>query len=442
MNDLTSRPNDLDAFWMPYTANRAFKATPRLLARAEGMHYYTPDNREIIDGTAGLWCCNAGHGRREITEAIQRQAAVMDFAPTFQMGHPIAFEAAAKVASMLPKGLDKVFFTNSGSESADTALKIALAYHRARGDAQRVRLIGRERGYHGVGFGGMSVGGIGTNRKQFGAMLPYVDHLPHTHAPEHNAFSKGQPGWGAHLADKLLDLIALHGADTIAAVMVEPLAGSTGVLIPPVGYLERLREICSANGILLIFDEVITGFGRLGTNFGAEKLGVVPDIMTMAKGLTNAAVPMGAVACSDAIYHGIVDGAPAGIELFHGYTYSGHPLASAAAIATLDLHRSDDLPGRAAAMSPVFEQAVHSLRGLPNVIDVRNLGLVAGIELQPRAGKPTERAVKCFHRCFDEGVLIRTTGDIIALSPPLIVEEHHIARIVDTIADAIRAEAA
>ena len=442
MNDLTSRPNDLDAFWMPYTANRAFKATPRMLARAEGMHYYTQDNRQIIDGTAGLWCCNAGHGRREITEAIQKQAAVMDFAPTFQMGHPIAFEAASKVASMLPTGLDRVFFTNSGSESADTALKIALAYHRARGEAQRVRLIGRERGYHGVGFGGMSVGGIGGNRKQFGAMLPYVDHLPHTHAPEHNAFTRGQPAWGAHLADKLLDLIALHGADTIAAVMVEPLAGSTGVLIPPVGYLERLREICTAHGILLIFDEVITGFGRLGTNFGAEKLGVVPDLMTMAKGLTNAAVPMGAVATSDAIYHAIVDGAPAGIELFHGYTYSGHPLASAAAIATLELHRAEDLPSRAAAISPVFEDAMHSLRGLPNVIDVRNLGLVAGIELQPRAGKPTDRATRVFHRCFDEGVLIRTTGDIIALSPPLIVEESHIARIVDTIAHAVRAEAA
>ena len=442
MNDLTSRPNDLDAFWMPYTANRAFKATPRMLARAEGMHYYTQDNRQIIDGTAGLWCCNAGHGRREITEAIQKQAAVMDFAPTFQMGHPIAFEAASKVASMLPTGLDRVFFTNSGSESADTALKIALAYHRARGEAQRVRLIGRERGYHGVGFGGMSVGGIGGNRKQFGAMLPYVDHLPHTHAPEHNAFTRGQPAWGAHLADKLLDLIALHGADTIAAVMVEPLAGSTGVLIPPVGYLERLREICTAHGILLIFDEVITGFGRLGTNFGAEKLGVVPDLMTMAKGLTNAAVPMGAVATSDAIYHAIVDGAPAGIELFHGYTYSGHPLASAAAIATLELHRAEDRPSRAAAISPVFEDAMHSLRGLPNVIDVRNLGLVAGIELQPRAGKPTDRATRVFHRCFDEGVLIRTTGDIIALSPPLIVEESHIARIVDTIAHAVRAEAA
>ena len=441
MNDISPRPNNLDAFWMPYTANRAFKSTPRLLARAEGMSYFATDGHEVIDGTAGLWCVNAGHGRREITEAIQKQAAVMDFAPTFQLGHPIAFQAAARVAEITPEGLDRVFFTNSGSESADTALKIALAYQRARGQAQRVRLVGRERGYHGVGFGGMSVGGIGGNRKQFGAMLPYVDHLPHTHAPEHNAFSKGQPGWGAQLADRLADLVALHG-DTIAAVMVEPLAGSTGVLVPPVGYLERLRELCDQHGILLIFDEVITGFGRLGTAFGAERLGVVPDIMTMAKGLTNAAVPMGAVAVHEKIYRAIVDEAPAGIELFHGYTYSGHPLAAAAAIAAIDLHKSEDLPGRARDMSPYFEDAAHSLKGLPNVIDIRNLGLVAGIELQPRAGKPTERATNIFHRCFDAGVLIRTTGDIIALSPPLIVEKSHVDRIFGTVAEAIRAEAA
>ncbi len=436
------RPNDLDPFWMPYSNNRGFKATPRMLSRAEGMHYYTPEGRDILDGTAGLWCCNAGHGRREITEAIQRQAAVMDFAPTFQLAHPIAFQAAAKVAELTPPGLDRVFFTNSGSEAADTALKIALAYHRARGEAQRTRLVGRERGYHGVGFGGMSVGGIGPNRRQFGAMLPYVDHLPHTHAPEHQAFSRGQPEWGAHLADTLENLVALHGADSIAAVMVEPLAGSTGVLVPPLGYLQRLRAICDKYGILLIFDEVITGFGRLGTPFGAERLGVTPDLMTMAKGLTNAAVPMGAVAAKDEIYRAIVDGAPAGIELFHGYTYSGHPLAAAAAIASIDLHRSDDLPGRAAATEAPFADAVHSLRDLPNVIDIRSLGLVAGIELRPREGKPTDRATRVFHRCFDAGLLIRTTGDIIALSPPLIVEKPHLERIVDTLTDAIRAEAA
>ncbi len=443
MNEIaTPRPNNLDAFWMPFTANRTYKAAPRLLARAEGMHYYTADGREILDGTAGLWCVNAGHGRREITEAIQKQAAVMDFAPTFQMGHPIAFQAAAKVAELTPAGLDRVFFTNSGSESADTALKIALAYHRARGEAGRVRLIGRERGYHGVGFGGMSVGGIGNNRKQFGALLPAVDHLPHTHAPEKNAFSRGQPGWGAHFADALENLVALHGAETIAAVIVEPLAGSTGVLLPPQGYLERLRAICDKYGFLLIFDEVITGFGRLGTAFGAERFGVTPDIITMAKGLTNAAVPMGAVAVKDDIYHAIVDGAPAGIELFHGYTYSGHPLACAAAIATIDLHQAEDLPGRARAMEPAFEDAAHALKGLPNVIDIRSLGLVAGIELAPRPGKPTDRAVRVFHRCFDAGVLIRTTGDIIALSPPLIIEKPHIARLFGTLAEAIRAEAA
>ncbi|HYZ31668.1 MAG TPA: aspartate aminotransferase family protein [Crenalkalicoccus sp.] len=436
------RPNDLDAFWMPFTDNRYFKAHPRLLARAEGMHYTTAEGREILDGTAGLWCCNAGHGRREIVEAIQRQAAVMDFAPTFQLGHPIAFEAAARLAEMTPEGLDKVFFTNSGSESADTALKIALAYHRARGEGTRVRLIGRERGYHGVGFGGMSVGGIGPNRKQFGALLPYVDHLPHTHLPAKNGFARGQPEHGAELADALESLVALHGAETIAAVMVEPVAGSTGVLVPPQGYLQRLRAICDRHGILLIFDEVITGFGRLGTPFGAERLGVTPDIMTMAKGLTNAAVPMGAVAVRNAIHDAILDGAPAGIELFHGYTYSGHPLAAAAAIATLALHRAEDLPGRARAMEPFWQQAAHGLRGLPNVVDIREFGLIAAVELAPRGGQPGARGLDVFRRCFDMGVLVRVTGDTIALSPPLIVEEHQVERIFATLAEAVRLEAA
>ena len=444
MNEISrpnNLPNNLGAYWMPYTANRAFKEAPRMLARAAGMYYYTNDNREILDGTAGLWCCNAGHGRREIVEAIQNQAAVMDFAPSFMMGHPIAFQAAARLAEILPPPLERVFWTNSGSESADTALKIALAYHRARGEAQRVRLVGRERGYHGVGFGGMSVGGIGPNRRQFGAMLPYIDHLPHTHDMG-RAFTAGQPAEGAHLADALEGIIALHGGDTIAAVMVEPLAGSTGVLVPPVGYLDRLRALCTKHGILLIFDEVITGFGRLGMNFGAERFGVVPDLMTMAKGLTNAAVPMGAVAATDAVYSTIVDGSPEGIELFHGYTYSGHPLACAAAIASMDLQRSDDLPGRALAMEQYFGDAVHSLRGLPNVVDVRNLGMVAGIEMAGRPGKPTQRAGAVLQRCFDAGVLVRTTGDIVALSPPLIVERHQVDRIVETLGDAIRAEAA
>ncbi len=437
----TPRPNNLDAFWMGFTNNRAYKSTPRLLAAAEGMNYFTTDGREILDGTAGLWCVNAGHGRPEVTNAIKRQAEKMDFAPTFQIGHPIAFEAAARLAEITPAGLDRIFWTNSGSESADTALKIALAYQKAIGQAQRVRLIGRERGYHGVGFGGMSVGGIGPNRKQFGAMLPYVDHLPHTHAPDHNAFSRGLPTWGAHLADHLENLVALHG-DTIAAVMVEPVAGSTGVLVPPTGYLQRLRTLCDKHGILLIFDEVITGFSRLGTPFGAERLGVTPDIMTMAKGLTNAAVPMGAVACQDAIYRAIVEAAPAGIELFHGYTYSGHPLACAAALASMEIHRADDLPGRVRAHEDYFADGAHSLKDLPNVIDIRNFGLVAGIELAPRPGKPTDRAVSIFHRCLDNGLLTRTTGDIVALSPPLIVEKTHIDRIFGTLAEAIRAEAA
>ncbi|WWT17897.1 aspartate aminotransferase family protein [Pararoseomonas sp. SCSIO 73927] len=432
------RPNNLDSFWMPFSDNRHFKGTPRMLARAEGMSYFTPEGREVLDGTAGLWCCNAGHGRREIVEAIQKQAAIMDFAPTFQLGHPIAFEAAARVAEMTPAGIDKVFFTNSGSESADTALKIALAYQKARGQAQRVRLIGRERGYHGVGFGGMSVGGIGGNRKQFGAMLPYVDHLPHTHDPARNAFTKGQPEHGVELANRLMDLIALHG-DTIAAVMVEPVAGSTGVLVPPKGYLERLREICDANGILLIYDEVITGFGRLGTDFGAERLGVAPDIMTMAKGLTNAAVPMGAVATTNEVYDTVVNNSAAGIELFHGYTYSGHPLASAAAIATLALHREEDLPGRARAIEPYWQEAAHSLRSAPGVVDIRDFGLIAGIELAPREGKPGTRAMEIFRKCFDDGVLVRVTGDIVALSPPLIIEKPHVDRIFGTLSDAIHA---
>ncbi|GAA0584877.1 aspartate aminotransferase family protein [Craurococcus roseus] len=442
MNEMAvPRPNNLDAFWMPYTDNRYFKANPRMLARAEGMSYFTPEGREVLDATAGLWCCNAGHGRREITEAIQRQAAVLDFAPTFQLGHPLAFEAAARLAEILPDGLDRVFWTNSGSESADTALKIALAYHKARGEGGRTRLIGRERGYHGVGFGGMSVGGIGPNRKQFGALLPYVDHLPHTHGIEANRWSRGQPGEGASRADALEALVALHGAETIAAVMVEPVAGSTGVLPPPRGYLERLREICTKHGILLVFDEVITGFGRLGTPFGAERLGVVPDIMTMAKGLTNAAVPMGAVAAKDEVYRAVVEGSPGGIELFHGYTYSGHPLAAAAAIATMELHRSEDLPGRAKAIEGEWQEAAHAMRGLPHVTDVRDCGLIAGIEMEPRPGAPGQRALDVFRRCFDDGVLVRVTGDIVALSPPLIVEKPHMERIFGTLSDAIRAAA-
>jgi beta-alanine--pyruvate transaminase len=443
MNEMVvPRPNNLDAFWMPFSDNRYFKAQPRMLVRAEGMSYFTSEGQEVLDATAGLWCCNAGHGRREITEAIQRQAAVLDFAPTFQLGHPLAFEAAARLAEILPEGLDRVFWTNSGSESADTALKIALAYHKARGEGGRTRLIGRERGYHGVGFGGMSVGGIGPNRRQFGALLPHVDHLPHTHGVQGNRWSRGQPEeGGAARANALESLVALHGAETIAAVMVEPVAGSTGVLVPPRGYLERLREICTRHGILLIFDEVITGFGRLGTPFGAERLGVVPDIMTLAKGLTNAAVPMGAVAAKDEVYLAVTEGSPAGIELFHGYTYSGHPLAAAAAIATMELHRGEDLAGRARAMEGAWQEAAHAMRGLPHVIDVRDFGLIAGIEMESRPGAAGQRALDVFRRCFDEGVLVRVTGDIVALSPPLIMEKPHLDRIFGTLSDAIRAAA-
>ncbi|MCQ8280016.1 aspartate aminotransferase family protein [Acetobacteraceae bacterium KSS8] len=433
--------NDLDAAWMPFTANRSFKAAPRLLSRADGMLYWTPEGREVLDATAGLWCVNAGHNRRQITEAITRTATSLDFAPTFQMGHPLMFEAASRIAGVTPPGLDRIFFTNSGSESADTALKIALAYHRANGQPQRTMLIGRERGYHGINFGGLSVGGIGANRKQFGPLLGNVDHLPHTHLPS-NRFARFQPEHGVELADALTGLVQLHGADSIAAVIVEPVAGSTGVLVPPVGYLEKLRALCDEHGILLIFDEVITGFGRLGTPFAAERFGVTPDLLTMAKGLTNAAVPMGAVAASEAIYRTVVENAPPGIELFHGYTYSGHPLACAAAIATLDIHRDEELPARARAIEPEWREAVHSLRDRPGVVDIRDAGLIAGIELEPFAGRPAERAARIMQHCFDNGLLIRTTADTIALSPPLILERTHIDRIVTTLGEAISAATA
>lgn len=423
------------AFWMPFTANRAFKAHPRQLVAASGMHYTSSDGRTLLDGTAGLWCVNAGHCRAPIIEAIRKTAGELDFAPTFQLAHPLAFELATRVAALMPEGLDRVFFTNSGSESVDTALKIALAYQRARGQGTRTRLIGRERGYHGVGFGGISVGGIGNNRRHFGSLLTGVDHLPHTHDHAANAFTRGQPAKGAHLADDLERIVALHGADTIAAVIVEPMAGSTGVLIPPQGYLQRLREICTKHGIVLIFDEVITAFGRLGAATAAEALGVTPDVITMAKGLTNAAVPMGAVAFSREIHDTVVDHAPDGIELFHGYTYSGHPLAAAAGLATLDLYRDEGLFARAADLSGYWESAVHSLHSKRHVIDVRNMGIVAGIELETRAGHVGKRAMEVFHRCFDTGLLIRVTGDIIALSPPLILEKAHIDEMIRRIGD-------
>jgi beta-alanine--pyruvate transaminase len=431
-------PNDLDAFWMPFTANRQFKAAPRLLVAAQGMHYTSHDGRRILDGTAGLWCCNAGHGDRRIVAAIQAQAAEMDYAPAFQMGHPKAFELASRLAALMPGDLGKVFFTNSGSEAVDTALKIALAYHRVRGEGQRTRFIGRERGYHGVGFGGISVGGISGNRKFFGPMLAGVDHLPHTHLPERNAFSRGEPAHGAHLADELDRIVALHDASTIAAVIVEPLAGSTGVLVPPKGYLERLRAICDKHGILLIFDEVITGFGRLGASFGVEKFGVHPDMVTVAKGITSGTVPMGAVFARDAIYESFMTGPETAIELFHGYTYSGHPLACAAGLAALQVYAEDKLFENAAGLASYWEDAVHSLKGLPHVIDLRNLGIIAGIELQPIAGQPTKRAFDAFLNAYEKGLLIRTTGDIIALSPPLILTRAHIDEMFGILADVLR----
>ncbi|CAM3645482.1 aspartate aminotransferase family protein [Roseateles saccharophilus] len=428
----------LDAYWMPFTANRQFKQAPRLLTRADGMFFRDDKGREVLDGIAGLWCVNAGHNRPKIVQAIQQQAAELDFAPPFQMAHPKAFELAERLAQITPAGLNRIFFTNSGSESVETALKMALAYHRVRGEGARTRLIGRERGYHGVNFGGISVGGMVANRKMFGSLLAGVDHIRHTHDPARNAFSVGIPPHGAEFADELERLVALHDASTIAAVIVEPVAGSTGVLIPPQGYLQRLREICDRHGILLIFDEVITGFGRTGQPFAAQTFGVTPDLMTVAKGITNGCVPMGAVFAQQKIHDAFMTGPEHLIEFFHGYTYSAHPLACAAGLATLDTYADDGLLTRAAGMQDEFAQALHSLRGEPNVIDVRNIGLVGGIELKPLPGEPAKRAFNIFLDCWDQGLLIRTTGDTIALSPPLIIETDHIHRIIDTLRGALR----
>jgi beta-alanine--pyruvate transaminase len=425
---------------MPFTANRQYKAAPRLLVGASGMYYRSQDGQRVLDGTAGLWCVNAGHCRAEIAAAIARQSRELDFAPAFQMGHPLAFEAAARVAHLMPAGLDRIFFTNSGSESIDTALKIALAYHRARGESQRFRFIGRERSYHGVGFGGISVGGIAANRKAFAAnLMPGVDHLPHTLNLAEAAFSRGQPAWGAHLADELERLLALHDPSTIAGVIVEPLAGSTGVLVPPRGYLERLHAICARHGLLLIFDEVITAFGRLGAATASEYFGITPDIITLAKGINNASIPLGAVAVRRALYDTVTGAAsPSTIELFHGYTYSAHPVAAAATIAALELYEREQLFARARSLSQRFEDAAHALRGAPHVRDIRNLGLVAGIELEPRAAQPGARAYEVFLRCLERGVLIRYTADTLAFSPPLIVEPAQIEQIFAAVAEALQ----
>ncbi|MDI9349386.1 MAG: aspartate aminotransferase family protein [Candidatus Symbiobacter sp.] len=431
-------PNDYSAFWMPFTANRQYKSAPRLLVAAEGVWYTSHDGRKILDGTAGLWCVNAGHARKQIVEAVQKQVATLDFAPTFQMGHPAAFELASRLADMTPGDLNHVFYTNSGSESVDTALKIAIAYHRARGEGQRTRLIGRERGYHGVGFGGISVGGIANNRKTWGSMLPGVDHLPHTLSIKDSAYNFGQPTWGLHLAEELERIIALHDASTIAAVIIEPVAGSTGVLIPPKGYLERIRAITEKYGILLIFDEVITGFGRVGKAFAAERFGVIPDMMTVAKGITNGIIPMGAVFARNHIHDAFMNGPPGMIELFHGYTYSGHPVACAAALATLDIYRDEKLFDRAIDNEKMFGDLVHGLKGLPNIIDLRNIGMVGAIELAPRPDAPGARAFEVFLKCYEKGLLVRYTGDIIALSPPLIMENAEIGKIFDILGEAIK----
>ncbi len=432
--------NDLDAFWMPFTANRQFKSNPRLLVSAEGMHYQAADGRRILDGVAGLWCVNAGHGRRRIVDAVQREMTRLDYAPSFQIGHPRAFEAATRLSLVLPQDLDRIFFTNSGSEAVDTALKIAIAYHRACGNAGRTRVIGREQGYHGVGLGGTAIGGIGNNRKAFSALFPAgVDHLPHTHFPQKNAFSRGQPEYGVEAADELERLVALHDPSTIAAVVVEPVAASGGVLIPPKSYLERLREVCTRHGLLLVLDEVITGFGRLGATFAAEKFGIKADLITMAKGLTNGTVPMGAVAVQRHIYDALMDAAaPGTIEFFHGYTYSGHPLAAAAAIAALDVYTEERLFDRAAATAPYFADVAHSLKDARHVIDIRTLGLVAGVELEPRPNAPGRRAYETLVKCFDKGLLVRATADTIAFSPPLIVENAHVDTMFSTLRDVLK----
>lgn len=428
---------DLDAWWMPFTANRQFKAAPRLLASAQGMYYRTVDGTEVLDGTAGLWCVNAGHGRPEIAAAVNHQLLELDYAPSFQMGHPLAFDLATELATIAPVGLDRIFFTNSGSEAVDTALKIALAYHRVRGEGQRTRLIGRERGYHGVGFGGISVGGLVNNRRSF-PTLP-ADHLPHTHQPHLNAFSVGLPQHGAELADELDRLVQLHGAETIAAVIVEPVAGSAGVLPPPVGYLERLRASCDRHGILLIFDEVITGFGRLGAPFAAQRFGVTPDLMTAAKGLTNGALPMGAVFASRAIHDAFMQGPPGAIEFFHGYTYSGHPVACAAAMATLDIYRREDLLTRVKGLEPLWAAALHGLRDRPHVIDTRSIGLMGAIELSARSEAPGARGYEVLVEALKAGLLVRATGDVISLSPPLIISEDQIAQLVKTLGGVLSA---
>lgn len=430
---------EMDAYWMPFTGNRYFKENPRVIHRAEGMYCWSHDGRKLLDMVAGLWCCNAGHCDPRIVKAIQDQAADLDYAMAFQLGHPKAFELASKLTDIAPDGIDHAFFVNSGSEAVETAMKMTLAYHRIRGQGERTRFIGRERGYHGVGFAGISVGGMSPNRKMFGSMLPGVDHLPHTHNLEHNAFSRGLPNWGDHLADELENIIALHDPSTIAGVIMEPISGSAGVLLPPKGYLKKIREICTKHEIMLIFDEVICGFGRTGDAFAATRFDVTPDIITVAKGLTSGTVPMGGVLTRGDIYDTFMTGPESAIEFFHGYTYSGHPLAAAAGCATLDVYAEDDLFNRARSLEDIFADALHSLKDEPYVIDIRNFGLIGAVELTPIEGQPTARAMGIFRDCFDKGLIIRTTGDTVAFSPPLIVKETQIEETVETIRASLRA---
>ena len=426
---------NLDNYWLPFTPNKKFKANPRLLTSAKGMFYKSDDGREVLDGIAGLWCTNAGHCHPKIVAAVQNQAAELDYATAFNMSHPKAFELAEKVSSLTPKGLDRIFYGNSGSEAVETAMKVALAYHASKGDGQKTKFVGREKGYHGVNFGGVSVGGLTPNRKSFGPLLPGIDHMPHTWDTEHMAFSKGQPEWGLHLADELEKILILQDPSTVAAVIIEPVTGSGGVIVPPVGYLERIREICTKHNVLLIFDEVITGFGRLGCCFAANRFDVRPDMITMAKGLTSAMIPMSAVAFDNSIYDQLMEGPEAMIELFHGYTYSGHPVACAAGIATLDVYEEEGLFDRAKEMEPHFQEAIHSLKGLNQVIDIRNIGLMGAIHFGSDGLPATEFAAKVFQHCYDNNVLVRYSGEFLVLSPSLIVEKEHL----DMIADALKA---
>ncbi len=427
---------NLRHYWMPFTDNRRFKEKPRLVASAKDMYFVTAEGRRVLDGLATLWCVNAGHGRPRIVEAIRRQAGKLDFAASFNLGHELPFRLAERIAALAPAGMGQVFFTNSGSEAVDTALKMAIAYHRVRGDGTRTRFIGRERSYHGVNIGGTSVGGVPYNRKAYaGALIPGVDHIRHTHLPE-NAFSRGQPEHGKDLADELERVIALHDASNIAAIIIDPIAASAGVLIPPRGYLERLREICTRYGILLIFDEVITGWGRVGTPFAAQRFGVTPDLITFAKGVTSGAVPMGGVIARDEIYEAFADAK--GIEFFHGYTYSGHPLACAAAIATLDTYEDEGLFERSGALAAQFEEGLHSLKGLPHVVDCRNLGLIGAVELAPRPGEPGARGYDVFEKCWERGVFVRPVGDALAFCPPLIAQNTHLDELFGAVADVLR----